>query len=299
MGRLGFTLGEALRALAARPVSALLAVGSVALTLLMAGTVWILGSRLGESTSRWANGVVAAVYLDPTADESARARVAAALHRLPGVSEVRYVDQAEALHRLQSSVGPDAEAVADIPAEWLPPSYEVALRGPRQVLAQAQERLAALGQALDAITEVRTVRSWTERVEALATALNRLAVGLAILALAICVYVVASTVRLGLLQRGPQLAVQRLLGAPRWVLVAPGLLEGLFVALLGGLVALGLLAGLLVLFGPELSLLDSRSFAEGLGGLLRLRIVGAGLGLVAVAGMLGACLGTVRGGVVS
>ncbi len=295
MGRLGFALREALRALVGYPVSALLAVGSVALTLLMAGTVWILGERLAHGTARWASGAVAVVYLDPHADEAAKTRVAAALHRLPGLAEVRYVTQQEALRRLRSNLGPDAQALGDVPAEWLPASYEVTLQGPRRVLARAQERLAVLGRALEGISEVRTVRSWTDRVDALASALNRLALGLALLALGICVYVVATTVRLGMHERESELAVERLLGAPSWVLVAPGLLEGLFVALLGGLVALGLLVGLVALFGPELAALDSRTFAQGLTGLLPLRTVGMGLGLVALAGMLGAGLGSVRG----
>lgn len=290
MGRVGFCFSEALRALARRPLSSLLTVGTVALSLFLAGTIWGVSQGLRTSVDRWGTGAVVAVYLQPGTSAEDRGRIQGALERIPGARKVRFVSREHALARLRKGLGPDAALLEGVEPKWLPESFLVTLKGSRSSLVAAQDRLVELGRAMDAIQEVRTVREWHRKVESLAGLLSRIAGGLVLVTFVICGYVVASTVRLGQVSRSQETAVLHDLGAPGWFVTVPAMVEGGLTALLGAIGAMGLLYGLFVLLGRELDAFASGLAARGFWALMPVETVLASLGMVLLAGLAGSRL---------
>jgi cell division transport system permease protein len=237
MGVFKHCFWEAFKALIRRPTTTVLAVASIALSLVLAGTIWLAGRKLDLVSQGWARGAVVSVYLREQAPPVAVRRVKKALTGLPGLHALRFVDKKKALAKLKANLGTDKHLLEGIEAAWLPVSFEITLRGDRRTLLAAQDQLKSIGQALAAVEEVRTLRRWHRQLDRLAGTLELAAGVLVLLTLLVCGFVVAATVRLGMLDRRREIRIQRRLGATRRLIAAPILLEGALQALLGSVVA--------------------------------------------------------------
>ena len=235
-----------------------------------------------------------AVYLrtDTSAEETQRAKEA--LKALPGAASVRYFSNKDALNRLRENLRADRDLLAGVEAKWLPASFQVTLRGSSDTLAEAQTRLLSLGRALRAVEEVRTLRRWQRRLDAVSSVVSYVSNLLAGLTLLVCGYVVAVTVRLGMLARREEIRLQRLLGATTSFVAAPLLVEGCLKALVGGLAAVGLLYGLHELLMPRIMELTGPGPAESALRFLSPTHMVVAVGLTTVAGLLGSGLAVGR-----
>jgi cell division transport system permease protein len=290
VGVVSHCVAEAFKALVRRPATTLLAVGSIALSLVLAGTVFLAGKHVSHASDGWARGAVVAVYLRPSATAEGVERLRRSLARLPGLHEIRFVDKKEALSKLEKNLGADARLLSGVEPEWLPASFEVTLRGSRAVLLDAQDRLTALGQALPTVEEVRTLRKWHRRLDSLASTLNTAAGVIVMLTLIVCGFVVAATVRLGLLARRREMRIKRLLGATRRLIAAPVLMEGGLQALMGSAAAA---AALYVLHDAALSRFSGvvgSTVGAPLFSFVPWSTVAWGVGLTTLAGLLGSGL---------
>ncbi|MGZ3443639.1 MAG: cell division protein FtsX, partial [Polyangia bacterium] len=82
------------------PLIQLVAVGTIALSLLLVGVVELTALNVRRVTRGWGGDVQMTVYLEDGVSPARAQRVAAALARLPGVVGVRTVDAHEAWGRL-------------------------------------------------------------------------------------------------------------------------------------------------------------------------------------------------------
>lgn len=295
MGALRHCFGEALKALWRRPVTTFFTVTSIAFSLFLAGVVWLAGLSLDRVSSSWARGVVVSVYLRDDVETAQKQRLVRSLKALPGFHSMTHVDKKNALTRLKKNLGGDAALLKDVEAGWLPESFEITLKGKRDVLLRAQERLLSLGTALPAVEEVRTLHKWHRRLDGLAETLTTSAGVLLTITMVVCVFLVTATVRLGLLSRRKEIETQRILGATRNFVSAPILLEGVFLALLGCLFASIFLYTMYLVTVDRIPALLGMGIKEGLPGFLPPSTILGAFCLTALVGLFGGRLAVGRG----
>jgi len=106
------------------------------------------------------------------------------------------------------------------------------------------DRLAAQVWQLAGVSDVRYDRRWIERLLALVGAARTAGLALAaILTLAACL-TITGVVRLALHARRAEIEIMQLVGAPLAYIRGPFVLEGTFLGLLGGAIAIGGLAAI-------------------------------------------------------
>ena len=294
MGLFAFCLVESFRGLVRRPISILLAVGSIALSLVLAGTIWIASAQVTRRAGSWATGAVVAVYVQPNVTNAGRQRIREALQRIPGAVAVRHVSHLDALRRLKKNLQADAALLVGVKAQWVPESFEVRLHGARSDMIEAQQRLTTLGQTLDGIEEVRTVQEWHKKMDRLAGVLTYVARVVVVLTLLVCGYVVAVTVRLGHIAARQDAEILRVLGAPGWTTTAPVLFEALWSSLAGGLLGLAGLYGLHVMMTPRLAELAGPWLKVGFSSLVPWSTVAIAIGTTVLAALVGGRLTLIR-----
>jgi len=294
LGLFAFCLVESFRGLVRRPISILLAVGSIALSLVLAGTIWIASAQVTRRAGSWATGAVVAVYVQPNVTNAGRQRIREALQRIPGAVAVRHVSHLDALRRLKKNLQADAALLVGVKAQWVPESFEVRLHGARSDMIEAQQRLTTLGQTLDGIEEVRTVQEWHKKMDRLAGVLTYVARVVVVLTLLVCGYVVAVTVRLGHIAARQDAEILRVLGAPGWTTTAPVLFEALWSSLAGGLLGLAGLYGLHVMMTPRLAELAGPWLKVGFSSLVPWSTVAIAIGTTVLAALVGGRLTLIR-----
>jgi cell division protein FtsX len=238
-----YALGRGLRGMAQSPLVQLLAIGTMAVCMLLLATTLLLFQNARAIAAGWGIEVPVTVYMqhgiEPAAVEALRDKLAA----LPEVEQAERITPAEALARLDEGVGDHPELLAGIDAHALPDSIELQLvAGVEPGFADA---LASRVQAMDGVDEVAVLGPWVQQAESMLDTFEWLAIGVAALVSLACLAIVWSTIRLGVFARRAELDILRLVGGTTRFVRAPFVVEGVLQGVLGTALAL---AGLWLAF---------------------------------------------------
>jgi cell division transport system permease protein len=275
-------LTGALRGMRAAPLIQLAATGTIAVGLLLVGLA-VLGARNLESlTSHWGRGVQIVAYLRPEAPPAKTRALEAVLRSRAEVLSVRHVDPSEAHRRLAESLGSRRGLLDGVESGFLPASLEIALSPDRD-----GRPLIAMLSASPLCEEVDDLGSWVKRLGAFATVLRLGGLLLALIVAGACLYIVGSTIRLGVFARREEIEILKLVGATDRFVRAPFLLEGALQGICGSALALLLLFTAHRLAAPRIETALSVALSHLRIDFLPLSQVALGLGAGALLGLVG------------
>ena len=281
----------ALRGLRASPVTTLVAVATISVTLVLIGSFFVLLENREGLLDRFGEDLYVSLYLEEGLSEGTRDELAARIATVEGVAAVESVSKEEALRRFEAGVGSRTGLLEALDENPLPASLEVTLVPARRT----PEGVGVVVESVDGlpgIAEVAYGQEWVETYARAVALVRGVAIGLgAVLSLA-ALLIVANTIRLAVYARRDELEIVSLVGGSRTFVNAPLLLEGVIQGAFGAGLALLMLRGIfqLVLPGLEAGLELVVGYVEPqfLSGqsMLRLVLGGAALGFVGSAGAL-------------
>lgn len=234
---------DALRAARRAPLEQAVAVGTIALALLLALGLRLVGANVARVASSWGRGVHMTVYLEPDLPPGRADEIAAVLARFPEVQRVDQVSPGEAYSRLQRALGDRADLLDGIEEDLLPATLEVQLKEGVGQVARMHPAFEKL-KKLPGIEDVDAMGDWVERVAALERLVRGIGLLLGLLVSAACLYIVASTIRLGVFARREEIEILQLVGATDGFVKAPFLVEGTMQGAAGAALALAALYAL-------------------------------------------------------
>jgi|GEM_PF-263486 len=243
----GYALARGLRGMGQSPLVQLLAVGTMAVCMLLLATATLILQNAQSVARDLGVDTPVTVYMDPDVDAAAIARLRARVAELPEVAAVEHVSPELALTRLQAglargdslgAVGEDARAelLAGVDPRLLPDTLEIALAaGVEPGFADA---LAERITAMDGVEEVAVLGPWVQQVERMLGSLRWLAFGIGALVSLACLAIVWSTIRLGVFARRAEIDILRLVGGTGRFVRGPFVVEGVVQGVLGTALAL-------------------------------------------------------------
>jgi len=262
MSRLVFFLQEALRALRRNGAPTLAAVVTTVVTVILLGVlIPIFQTTQAKSEQvRSELNVQFALFDDATKGEIEALQVK--LEALPHVEEVTFVSKAEALETLRSELK-DKSIVEQLNSNPLPASLEVkaddAANLPGIQAAVFPTGPGGKPQPISPIVSNPFDRQEaSEQIEEVTSALKIVLTVMTALLILASLMLVGNTIRLSIYTRRREVEVMRLVGATRWFIRWPFMIEGVVVGFAGGLVAILILwLGKITVVDP---LSDSFSF---------------------------------------
>ncbi len=290
MSRLSTTyywLANALRGMRAGLLIQLASTTSIALSLLLVGLAALGLINLHRLTNNWGDGVQVIAYVKHDAAGGRVEALGRLLESRAEVQTVRWVSPAEAHRRLSRSLGNRKNALAAVEASFLPASLEIRLskEQPERV-----RTLIALLNSSSLVEEVDYMGDWVRRLGSLVTLLHLLAAGLSLTVALACLYIVSSTIRLGVYARREEIAIQKLVGATDRFIRAPFMIEGTLQGVLGALLACALLYLLFSSGAPRLESLLTAAFSHVELAFLPLKLLALGVLAAGGLGLLGSRL---------
>jgi len=282
----------ALRGLRTSPVTSLVGVGTIGVSLLLVGAFALLVQNMQQLLGQVGDDLHVTAYLEPGVEPEARRELAALVTTVEGVEDVRVVSEEEALERFRAGVGRGAALLEGLSENPLPASLEITLVAARRSaegMAMVVESLAGL----EGIADLSSGQDWVEGYLRALALVRGVGIGLGVILALATLLIVANTIRLAIFSRRDELEILSLVGASRSFVNTPFLLEGVLEGAAGGALALCFLYLLfrLVLPGFEFGLefllggVAPRFFSPGEG--LALVAGGASLGLFGSAAALG------------
>lgn len=247
MGRAVFFLQEALRALRRNAAPSMAAIVTTIVTVVLLGVLIPVFQTTQAKTEQIRDSLEfrVAVYDDATKGEIHDLR--RKLEGIPHVASVTFVDKAEALAELEETLGDKKEEVlSELRGNPLPRNFAVK--------ADDASNLEAVRAAVTPIgpngkprpispiipTEdgIFDRQADTRRIEQVTSALKIVLTVITALLIVASLMLVGNTIRLSIYTRRREIEVMRLVGATRWLIRWPFMIEGVVVGSVGGLAAI-------------------------------------------------------------
>ena len=152
---------------------------------------------------------------------------------LNGTERVIYVTKDEAMKRFRARLKGQESLLEGVTAEILPSSLEISLKKENRSSESVDVYVARL-KKIQGISEVQYGEEWLRRFNTLGALLG----GFLILAV---LFIVSNTIKLTIYARRDELEVLGLVGATRFFIKAPFLIEGIFQGAVGAALALVIL----------------------------------------------------------
>jgi len=218
---LAYFAKQALHGVRRSPLIQISAVGAIAMALLLLGITFVGLRNADRLTQRWGRGTHLLAYLKRDLPRERVQRLARVLRERDEIASARIVWPKQAFARLKRALADQGRLLEGIETDFLPASLEIRLTD-----AASSTPLLALLEAIDDVQEVDYLGQWAKRLGLLAALLRAAALLVAIGVCAACLYIIGTTIALGVHARRKELEIQRLVGATDAFINTPFLIEG-------------------------------------------------------------------------
>jgi cell division transport system permease protein len=242
MGRVWFFLQETFRALRRNGAPSMAAIITTVITMVLLGVLIPVFQVAQGKNDEVRNQLELKVFLFDDATTSETSSLRGTIAEIPHVKSVEYVSKSEAVQILSERLK-DPDILKELNSNPLPASFNV-----RPDDAANLESIRTALTPIDAagnprpispiIEEVKDGREEAQKLEQVTGSLKIVLTLLTILLVGASLMLVGNTIRLSIYTRRREIEVMRLVGATRWFVRWPFMIEGMVVGIAGGLVAI-------------------------------------------------------------
>lgn len=258
------------------------AISTVAISLLLLAGVQVLQLIVHNVTLSWEAKVEISAYLRDDATEGEIQSLQQQVTGYPEVEEIFYVSKDEAFNEFRARYRNQPEFYENLPRDALPASLRIKLTD-----ASHTEEVAQRIQGAPGISDIKFGGEIIKRLLQVNSLLRTITLAMSVMLMLAAAALIANAIRLGIYARREEIGIMKLVGATNWFIRVPFMLEGVLAALLGALIAGGIvLLGNVFLFTrigdwvPFLGPVFSFSSGEVMGVIVMLGAVAALVGLV-------------------
>ena len=254
--RLGLVLGEAAQGLRRNVAMVISVILVTFISLTFVGAAILMQMQIGQMKGYWYDRAQVAIYLCTSIDNTGNctgsaaspAEIAVVKAQLdsaalkPYIKAVSFETNAEAYRNFKSQFA-GSPLLAFTTPSMFNESFRVNLKDPNQADIIIEDTSSLAG-----VQDVEDQRAYLDQIFAVLNAASFTAIGLASLMLVAAVLLIATTIRLSAFSRRREIGIMRLVGASNRYIQTPFVLEGVFAALIGSLLAGGAIVAIVQFF---------------------------------------------------
>jgi cell division transport system permease protein len=252
---------EAYHGLRSNGLVNLLAMGTISMAMLIVGFFLVVFLNLQAAVGAMGERLEISVYLKNVLTPQEQDYIFTRLKAEPGVKKAVFLPKAGAMELLKKELKGQEPLMEGLVENPLPDSYEITVDAKYADAAKMEALTKKIGK-LYGVEDVSYGRQGVEVLDRLLKLVTYGGITLAVLLGITVVFIISNSVRLALYSRGQEIELMQWIGATRWFITGPFLVEGMLVAVLGTSLAVGILGGLFHALPREIVL-----FLSGPGGL--------------------------------
>lgn len=239
-GNLLYIFTDALRSLRENLITTVLTAVTLGFSLAIFSLFLFIFLNLNSTVSSLGDRTQIVAYVkDSAASDSARLKEI--LLKVPGVKSAEFIPKEKALEDLRRELVGHESILDGVDAAPLPASFEIkvmdSFKNPSQVTATV-ERL----KALDWIDDIQFSQEWVEKFSAFLKFIELGAITIGIFLVAATLFIISNTIRLAVYARRDEIEIMKLVGASDSYIKIPFFIEGVLQGVLGGVLALIIMA---------------------------------------------------------
>ncbi|GFO65184.1 permease-like cell division protein FtsX [Geomonas paludis] len=241
-GRLSYFTSRALANLRQNVFVSAVTVGTIALALLIASLFLLVYVNLEGMAEGWSDKVQVTAYFDQEPAPLAVAAMKGRVQAIAGTAKVVFVSQAEAEKRLRSRLKGQESLLEGISPDVLPASLEIRLDRDHRDTDAVAAYVKKLKQ-IQGISEVQYGEEWVKRFNSFMNLFRLMGALLGSFLTITVLFIVSNTIKLTIYARKDELELLGLVGATRFFIKAPFLIEGILQGAAGAVISLLALLG--------------------------------------------------------
>ncbi len=215
---------------------------TITIALLLLGLFYVVSTNATRIIDSIRGKVEMEAFLQEPVSAQRIDEIAKEIDGILGVERVRFVSKDEAAKVFKDEFGEDVKAVLDF--NPLPPSFKIALNEASRT-SQRAELISVRVREIKGIDEVIYRREMLEFIERQAKMFDMIGLGFGIIIGISAIFLVSNTIRLTIYAKRKSIQAMKLVGASRWFIRAPFVIEGIIQGIAGGIIASAILYNLL------------------------------------------------------
>lgn len=234
MGRISFFLKEALGSLRRNYFMTIAALVTVFLSIVVLGGVLVFSFTADALLQEFEQKVQVTVYLTKASEATPDTvtKLQTEINTWSEVKSVKFVSAADALAIMKQKYSKYPEMWQAVRGNPFPASFQITLKDPKTA-----EAVAAKFKGNPIVDEVKYGEEYAKQLfRVISNAEKFLIIFIALLGI-VAVLLISNTIRLSIFARKREVEIMKLVGATNWFIRWPFLIEGVFVGLVGAVVA--------------------------------------------------------------
>ena len=263
MGKVFFFTGEAIRAMRRNVAPTTAAVVTTVLTAILIGVLVPIFQTTQSKSAEVRDQLELRVFLFDDATKAEINTLQSDIAAIPSVSEVSFLSKADALAEFRRDYGQENRDVLrelrgnPLPANFIVRPDDAAELDAIRAAIQPPNQSGKPTYISPIVQQVDNRQATANKIEEVTGALKLVLTVITALLIGASLLLIGNTIRLSIYTRRREIEVMRLVGATRWFIRWPFMIEGVVVGILGGAIAI------LVLWIGKVTVVDplSESFA--------------------------------------
>lgn len=223
---------KALKSIQRTPALTASTVAMLAVIFMLFNGFYLISYNVSTQAEKWISSVRMTAFLVESATPEDAQRIAAELSTRPVVKGAFYVTQEEAEARFLGNFPGSKDILEGLPENPLPSSLEFEL-DPKLIGIPTLEKLASDMEKLPEVEEAMYGRELFSKLTALVSILKLVGFMIGLALVVATIFLTANTIRLSLYSRREEIGILQLVGATRWFVRWPYLIEGFLQGFLG------------------------------------------------------------------
>lgn len=239
-GRLQYFVARALLNIRQNVLVNVLTVGTITLALLIVSLFLLVYVNLENTAEDWSGRIQVTAYFDKEPLQPELSAMISRVKAIEGTDRVYFVSKSEAMKRFRSRLKGQETLLEGVPVDVLPASLEITLKKRNRDDAAMDAYVARL-KKVPGVAEVQYGEEWVRRFSAFMNFLRFVGALLGGFLLLAVLFIVSNTIKLTIYARKDELELMELVGATRFFIKAPFLIEGILQGALGAILSLAIL----------------------------------------------------------
>jgi cell division transport system permease protein len=231
---LSYTIKEGFSGFARARLAAFTSVATITISLLLLGIFFVVTINTSRIVNLIKEKVEMEAFLQEPVTRQQINELRQSILKIEGVESVIFISKEEAAAIFKKEFGEDIASVLDF--NPLPPSYKIFLKDDYKNSKNANEVYANI-KTLKGVDDVIYRKDLIEFLEKRTRIINLLGLIVGIIVGISAIFLVSNTIRLAIYSKRKIIQTMKLVGATRWFIRMPFLLEGIIQGVLGGIIS--------------------------------------------------------------
>lgn len=254
---LSYLTKEGFRNIRSNKLMSLASVAVLMSCLVMIGVAFMLFVNINNILGDISQQNVIMVYIEDDATDEEIAAMGAEIDALGNVKEKTFIPKEEAFPEVMESIGTAAALFEGMESELLPDAYEVTLEN-----MELYDDTVTKLEGLDNIIQLRHNRDFARQLTNIKTTVGYISIAVILMLLVVSLFIISNTVRVTMYNRRLEIRIMKSVGATKWFIRWPFMVEGIVLGIISGLVSLAIVFGIYQAgasaMGDMLSILSSK-----------------------------------------